>query len=255
MTLCARGASWGVGARRIVDDVDLEARPGEVVGLLGPNGSGKSSLLRLLVGLRRPDSGRVELDGEDLAGMSRRTAARRIAFVEQASDTDQNPTVRDVIELGRIPHRAAWSGTSRSDRAIVAAVADETELTPLLDAGYHTLSGGERQRVHIARAFVQQPEVMVLDEPTNHLDVKHQLGLLGLVRDRVLDSGLTAVMALHDMNLAAMFCDRIVILRSGAVVADGTPDEVLLAETISDVFEVRATVHHDDGLHIRLRRS
>ncbi|MBS4104003.1 ABC transporter ATP-binding protein [Tsukamurella paurometabola] len=255
MTLCVRGVSWGVGGRRIVDDVDLDARPGEVVGLLGPNGSGKSSLLRLLVGLRRPDSGSVELDGEDLAGMSRRAAARRIAFVEQASDTDQNPTVRDVIELGRIPHRAAWSGTSGHDRAIVAAVAAETELTDLLDADYHTLSGGERQRVHIARAFVQQPEVMVLDEPTNHLDVKHQLGLLGLVRDRVVGSGLTAVMALHDMNVAAMFCDRIVILRAGAVVADGRPEEVIVAETIREVFEVQATVHHDDGVHVRLRRG
>lgn len=255
MTLRARGVSWGVGGRRILDGVDLDARPGEVVGLLGPNGSGKSSLLRLLVGLRRPDAGRVELGGEDLAGMSRRSAARRIAFVEQASDTDQSPTVRDVIELGRIPHRAAWSATSGHDREIVAAVAAETELSELLDTGFHTLSGGERQRVHIARAFVQEPEVMVLDEPTNHLDVKHQLSLLGLVRDRVVRSGLTAVMALHDMNVAAMFCDRIVILRNGAVVAEGTPEEVIVAGTIEEVFGVRATVHHDEGLHIRLRRS
>ena len=254
MTLQTVGLGWDAGGRTIVDDVDVAFEPGEVVGLIGPNGSGKSSLLRLLTGIRRPTRGRVLLDGEDVCAMSRRRVAQRMAFVEQAAVTDQNPTVADVLELGRTPHRGLWAAGSARDRDVIAAVARETEIDGMLDASYRLLSGGERQRVQIARGFVQEPEVLILDEPTNHLDIKYQLSLLDLVVSRVRGSDVTAVIALHDLNLAAMYCDRVVVLTKGGVVADGPPAEVVTEGTIASVFGVRADVGDDDGVWVRVRR-
>jgi iron complex transport system ATP-binding protein len=241
MSLSTRGVSWSVGGRHVVRDVTLDVAPGTVVGLLGPNGSGKSSLLRLLAGTRSPGSGRVLLDGVDLATLRRRDVARRVAVVEQHAQTELDVVVSDVVALGRIPHRSAWSSEIDADRAAVAEALDRVELTSMAGRSWHTLSGGERQRVHIARALAQQPQELLLDEPTNHLDVHHQLDLLGLVRRL----GLTSVVALHDLNLAAMFCDRLVVLQDGAVVATGTPSDVLTSDLVADVYRVRAVVTPD----------
>ena len=247
MSLDADGVTWSVRGRTIVRGVDLAAVPGEMTGILGPNGSGKSTLLRVLTGLVRPDDGVVRLDGEDIRGIPRRRFARRVAFVEQSVVTDQNPTVREVIELGRIPHRAAWAGPRDDDDAVTRAAAT-TGLGSRLDQRYGTLSGGERQRVQIARALAQEPAVLVLDEPTNHLDIRHQLDLLRLVRG----TGATVITALHDLNLAAAYCDRLVILESGTLVASGAPHEVLTEELIRRVYGVHAEVSRDDrGVHIR----
>ncbi|WP_371204592.1 ABC transporter ATP-binding protein [Dietzia sp. UCD-THP] len=198
-TLEARGVSWSVRGRPILRDLSLAPEPGTMVGVLGPNGSGKSTLLRVMTGLLRPSTGRVLFDGTDIRKLPRRRVARHVAFVEQEVATDQNPTVRDVIELGRIPHRAAWSGPGTQDEEAVLRAAATTALTERLDQRYATLSGGERQRVQIARALAQEPDVLVLDEPTNHLDIRHQLDLLALVRG----TGATVVAALHDLSLAA----------------------------------------------------
>ncbi|WP_347956941.1 ABC transporter ATP-binding protein [Gordonia aichiensis] len=252
MRLRTEGLSWDLDGRRIVDGVELAVDIGEVVGLIGPNGSGKSSLLRLLAGLRRPTSGDVLLDGRSLASLSRRQAARRIAFVEQAAVTDQNPTVAEVVELGRTPHRRSWAGASSRDRAVLERVARQTEIEPLLNTPYGRLSGGERQRVQIARGFAQEPEVMILDEPTNHLDIKYQLSLLGLVRALVRDTSAAAIVALHDLNLAAMYCDRIIVLRDGAVTEAGPPAHTITESMLSEVFGVRSRVRHDDGVYVRL---
>ncbi|MFM9378271.1 ABC transporter ATP-binding protein [Gordonia sp. VNK21] len=255
MSLHANGIGWDVGRRRIVDEVSLRAEPGTIIGLLGPNGSGKSSLLRVLAGLRPPARGTVLLDGTPLHSMSLRAVARRVAFVEQSVVTDQDPTVADVIDLGRTPHRRGWSGASAQDRRVLARVCEQTELTGLLTERYRTLSGGERQRVQIARAFAQEPTVMILDEPTNHLDIKYQLSLLELVTEHVRTAPAAAVIALHDLNLAAMFCDEVLVLEGGRVVAAGTPPATITAEAIDGVFGVHATVAEDDGLYVRLRRA
>jgi iron complex transport system ATP-binding protein len=241
MSLSTRDVSWVVGGRRIVDGVTLDVEPGSVVGLLGPNGSGKSSLLRLLAGVRAPSSGQVLLDGADLAGVRRRDVARRVAVVEQQAQTELDLVVADVVRLGRIPHRSTWSPESDADRAAVTEALARVELTEMAARSWHTLSGGERQRVHIARALAQQPQELLLDEPTNHLDVHHQLDLMGLVRRL----RMTSVVALHDLNLAAMFCDRLVVLKDGAVVAAGPPSEVLTPDLIADVYRVRAVVTPD----------
>ncbi|MFF6915060.1 ATP-binding cassette domain-containing protein [Streptomyces sp. NPDC012466] len=236
--------------RLILDGVALAPEPGSTVGVLGPNGSGKSTLLRLLAGLLTPTSGVVTLDGAPLGELPRRTVARRLAVVEQQSDTQIELTVEDVVRLGRVPHRRAWAPASADDERAVRAALERTGLTGRCAQPWHTLSGGERQRVQIARALAQEPRELLLDEPTNHLDIHHQLDLLTLV------TGLpvTTVVALHDLNLAAMYCDQVVVLCAGRVVAGGTPGDVLTEELIAEVYGVRADVSregHEGRPHVR----
>ncbi|GGL93677.1 ABC transporter ATP-binding protein [Streptomyces fumigatiscleroticus] len=229
--------------RIIVDGITFAPRPGETVGLLGPNGSGKSTLLRLLAGVLRPTAGVVSLDGRPLSEAGRRATARRIATVEQHAHTQTELTVRDVVALGRIPHRRAWAAASSADARAVTAALERTGLTDRAAQSWHTLSGGERQRTQIARALAQEPRELLLDEPTNHLDIQHQLDLLDLV------AGLpvTTVIALHDLNLAAMYCDRLLVLKEGRAVAEGSPASVLTPSLIARVYGVRAEVTHGPG--------
>ncbi|MEI5100164.1 ABC transporter ATP-binding protein [Streptomyces sp. PmtG] len=236
--LRAERVSRAAGGRLLVDGVTLAPRPGTVVGLLGPNGSGKSTLLRLLAGVLAPTSGVVTLDDRTLRDLGRREVARRLAVVEQQAGTQADLTVRDVVRLGRVPHRRAWStGTAEDERAVSDALA-RTDLTGRADQAWHTLSGGERQRAHIARALAQAPRELLLDEPTNHLDIHHQLDLLTLVSTLPV----TTVIALHDLNLAAMFCAEVLVLKEGRAHAYGTPAEVVTEPLIKEVYGVRARV-------------
>lgn len=251
MSIAAHDVSWSVGRRPILQGISLSVQPGTILGLLGPNGSGKSSLLRLLAGLRRPDRGRVTLDGRDIAGLRRRDLARRVALVQQHAATEMNVTVQDVVMLGRTPHRAPLSGCSAADLAAVDRALAQVDMTAFRRASWQSLSGGERQRVQIARALAQQPRELFLDEPTNHLDIQHQLALLRLVSTL----GLTSIVALHDLNHAAMFCDRLVVLAGGRIVADGTPAQVLTPALLADVFRVDCDFHRtpDGRRHILFR--
>ena len=248
MRIATDRVSWGVRGRLIVDDVSIEVAPRSTVGLLGPNGSGKSSLLRVVAGLRLAASGVVRLGDDDLGDLGRRDIARRLAFVDQEVSTDVQPTVQDVIGLGRLPHRAPWSPASAADRQVVTGAAAATRTEHLLDRSYSTLSGGERQRVQIARALAQEPTELLLDEPTNHLDVRHQLELMELVAA----TDVTTLVALHDLNLAATFCDQVVVLDRGRVRSAGPPAEVLTPAMIAEVYEVESSVESFDGrVHIR----
>jgi iron complex transport system ATP-binding protein len=244
MTIRAENLTWKVGSTVIVDDVSLEAEPGKMLGLLGPNGSGKSSLLRLLAGLRKAHSGRVMLDGKDLRQIRRGAIARRVALVEQHASTESSVKVRDVVKLGRIPHHPPLGGWTRTDDEAVDAALDRVGMSERRDQFWQSLSGGERQRVHIARALAQTPTEMLLDEPTNHLDIQHQIELLRLISD----ISLTSVIAMHDLNHAAMFCDHLLVLQKGRVIAHGPPEEVLTEQLLRDVFRVEARVepspHH-----------
>jgi iron complex transport system ATP-binding protein len=241
VTLQTREVAWDRGGRLVVDGVTLSPRPGETVGLLGPNGSGKSSLIRLLSGVARPTAGVVTLDDRSLSAVSRREAARAIATVTQHADTTVDVTVRDIVALGRIPHRGTFGGDRRADAEAVREALERTGLGAKAGESWHRLSGGERQRVHIARALAQRPRELLLDEPTNHLDIRHQLDLLRLIAELPV----TTVVALHDLNLAAMFCDSLLVLKEGRAVAAGTPAEVLSPELIAEVYEVDAAVTVD----------
>lgn len=238
------------GGRLIVDGVTLAPPPGATVGLLGPNGSGKSTLLRILAGVLAPTAGVVTLDGDPLRDVGRRTVARRVAVVDQDATTQVELSVEEVVRLGRIPHRRAWSAPTAQDDEAVREALTRTDLSDRAAQSWHTLSGGERQRVQIARALAQAPRELLLDEPTNHLDIHHQLDLLALVSDLPL----TSVIALHDLNLAAMFCDHVLVLCEGVAHASGTPSEVITEELIAKVYGVRAEVtHHPTETHPTIR--
>ncbi|WAL95111.1 ABC transporter ATP-binding protein [Streptomyces sp. Je 1-369] len=241
--LRADRVSREAGGRLIVDGVSLAPPTGATVGLLGPNGSGKSTLLRLLAGVLAPASGVVTLDGRTLSDTGRRAVARRIAVVEQHAATQVELTVRDVVRLGRIPHRRAWSTPTPHDERAVREALARTGLTERAAQAWHTLSGGERQRVQIARALAQEPRELLLDEPTNHLDIQHQLDLLSLVAELPV----TSVIALHDLNLASMFCDQLLILKEGTAYASGTPAEVITEKLIAEVYGVRAVVTPEEN--------
>ncbi|EOE5507414.1 ABC transporter ATP-binding protein [Cronobacter sakazakii] len=244
MSIRAENISWSAGKKRIVNNVSLSVPTGQTLGLLGPNGSGKSSLLRILAGLRRPDAGRVLLDDGDIAQLSRKKLAQRVAFVEQHAMTDANIRVRDVVKLGRIPHHSPFSSWTHQDDEIVRQALERVDMFDRRDDGWQHLSGGERQRVHIARALAQSPGEILLDEPTNHLDIHHQMHLMRLISELPV----TSIVALHDLNHAAMFCDALIVMQGGQVVASGTPDEVLTEAMLREVFKVEARIevspHH-----------
>ncbi|WP_250038253.1 ABC transporter ATP-binding protein [Paractinoplanes maris] len=225
----------------LLAEVTLHAPSGSTVGLLGPNGSGKSTLLRLLAGLDRPDDGRVLLDGVDRASLPRRAVARHVAVVSQHTPDDADLTVGDVVLLGRIPHRARLAPVTAGDLARTAAALARAGLAGWEHRAWPSLSGGERQRVAIARALVQEPDVLLLDEPTNHLDIHHRFALL----EDLSRSSVTVVAALHDLDLAAQYCDETVLMDHGRVVACGPPSAVLTEERIERVFGVAAEVGSD----------
>ncbi|RDD69636.1 ABC transporter ATP-binding protein [Paracoccus versutus] len=238
MSVRAENLVWGVKRRVIVDDVSLVVEPNETLGLIGPNGSGKSSLLRLLAGLRRPARGTVAINGKPIAGYGRKELARIVAFVQQSASTDTNVAVEDVVRLGRTPHRSALGAWTPSDGDAVRRALEQVDMFTRRGQRWQTLSGGERQRTHIGRALAQEPSIMFLDEPTNHLDIHHQIEILRLVRDLKI----TSIVALHDLNLASLFCDRIVVLEAGRIVASGRPEAVLTEDLLRDVFKVEARV-------------
>ncbi|MGA5761916.1 ABC transporter ATP-binding protein [Nonomuraea bangladeshensis] len=241
MSLRAHDVRWTVQGRPIVDGITVAFTPGGLTGLLGPNGSGKSTFLRLLAGLLRPHGGTVLLDGHDLDRLPRRDVARRLAVVAQEVSTDAELTVLDVALLGRIPHRRRLAASTGEDDLVHARRAlRRCGVADLEHRRWSTLSGGERQRVNIARALAQEPTELLLDEPTNHLDIAHQLALLDLLAA----TPVTVVTALHDLNLAAQYCDQLLLLHEGRLVAAGPPAEVLTEETVEHVYRVRTEITH-----------
>ncbi|WP_080796453.1 ABC transporter ATP-binding protein [Corynebacterium pacaense] len=235
-----RSISYSIAGTRVLRDVDVEVGEGEMFGIVGPNGSGKSTLLRVLGGLATPESGEVRLNGRQVRGMRPGAIARTLALVEQRAVPNAELSVREVICLGRIPYTSALRGLRARDMEIVERAAAQTGVGELMERSFSTLSGGEQQRVHIARAFAQDTPLLYLDEPTNHLDIAHQLAILDLAAA----AGRTNVVVLHDLNLASMYCDRILMLEQGRVFAVGTPAEVLNPGWISEVFDVTSRVHN-----------
>ncbi|MEZ0111115.1 iron complex transport system ATP-binding protein [Catenulispora sp. EB89] len=238
MQLELKGVCVDIDTRPILSDVDLRIAPGELVALVGPNGSGKSTLLRTVYRTLRPRAGAVFLGGDDLRRLRPREAALRRAVLPQHGDAGSEFTAAEVVGMGRTPHLRSWQRPGDGDASIVGEALERVGLSWAADRLVTTLSGGERQRVLLARALAQQAPLLVLDEPTNHLDIRSQLELLELVRDL----GLTLLAALHDLDHAASLADRVVVLRDGAVVANGAPSETLTPALIREVFGVRAHV-------------
>lgn len=232
-----------IEGKRLVDQVLFDVQPGEFIGLVGPNGSGKSSLLRAIYRVLKPDAGRVVHLGDDVWKLSARDAARRTAVVAQERMGEFDFSVRELVQMGRTPHKRLLDGDSPADHAIVERCLAEVGMSHCATRSFLTLSGGEKQRVLVARALAQQALFLVLDEPTNHLDIRHQLELLALIRRLKT----TTLAALHDLSLAARYCDRLLLIHAGRLVASGAPADVLTAERIREVYGVNATVSHGDG--------
>ncbi|MFI6373335.1 ABC transporter ATP-binding protein [Streptomyces sp. NPDC050546] len=230
----------GLGARLsgipVLHGVDLHVEPGEVLGVVGPNGAGKSTLLRCLYRALVPDTGTLRVDGADLLAMDPATSARHTAALPQESEPVSGLRVRRVVLLGRTAHLTAWQNPGAHDHWIAEEALARVGASALADRDIATLSGGERQRVLLARALAQQPRVLVLDEPLNHLDIRHQLECLRMIRGL----GVTTVLAVHDLDLALRYCDRLCVLAAGTVVAAGPPREVLQPPLMAEVFGVKA---------------
>lgn len=239
MKLQVRDLSWQSAAAYIVRDVSLHVADGELVGLIGPNGSGKSTLLRMIYRVLQPGGGSVAVDGHDVWRASARDNARRMAVLAQEDGSEFAFNAREVVLMGRTPHKTPFERDGEADLTLVEQALRRVGAAHLAERTFATLSGGEKQRVLIARALTQQAGLLVLDEPTNHLDVRYQFEIMNLLRGL----GTSAIAALHELHVAAHYCDRLYLLEAGRIVAHGTPAQVLTAETIAAVYRVRANVH------------
>jgi iron complex transport system ATP-binding protein len=243
--LAARSLSAGYPGRRVIEDLDLRIRPGRITMIIGANACGKSTLLGVLARLRAPLGGRVELDGEDVAGIPRRRFAQTVGLLPQHPTAPDGVTVAELVSRGRHPHRGVFQRWSAADAAHVDEAMAWTGVTALADRPVGDLSGGQRQRAWIAMALAQDPRILLLDEPTTFLDLTHQLEVLDLLRDLNRTRGTTVVVVLHDLNLAARYADDLVVMSEGRVVAHGAPSDVLTEEVVADAFGLRALVMPD----------
>ncbi len=247
MTLELQSLSVFYGTRPALREVSLRVGKGEVVALIGPNGAGKTTLLRAASGVLGSRSGQVRLDGCDLTSLSITQRARRLAVVPQARELPTVFTVRQTVLLGRTPYLGWLGQTSPADQERVLWALERTQTLELADRRIGELSGGEQQRVLLARALAQDTPILLLDEPTAHLDLKHQSILLKLVQELAREQKLAVLMALHDLNLTALYADRVALLVDGCLTSLGTPDEVLTADNLIRAYQVPVhVVRHPD---------
>jgi iron complex transport system ATP-binding protein len=245
MLLSANSLSLSYNGHNVVEGFNLSIAPKTIVGLIGPNGSGKTTILRALAGLMEPRAGTALVQGHHAARLNKQIRARKIGWVPQQESAAWPLTVSEVVRLGRAPHRGWLMPFTKDDLDIVECALARADLLELKHRPVNKLSGGEFQRVLIARVLAQEPEALLLDEPTASLDVHHQVQVLDLVRGLVNEKGLSVVMAIHDLNLAARYCDQLVLLHNGRQVSVGTPEEVLTAENLRAVFHVEAKLYRD----------
>lgn len=236
MRLDVSGLVVELAGARVLQGVDIAVGDGEVVGIVGPNGSGKSTMLRSVYRVLRPAAGEVLADGEDVWSWRPRQAARALAVLVQEPFSEFDYTVSEIVLMGRTPHLGVLERIDARDHEVAERSLRSADALHLAERRFRTLSGGEKQRVLLARALTQEPRVLVLDEPTNHLDIHHQLELLEIVRRLAT----TTIAALHDLNLAARYCDHVCVLDRGRVVAAGAPVAILTPELIAAVFRVAA---------------
>ena len=237
-----------LGNTEILRGIDFEANKGEFVGIIGPNGSGKSTLLRCLYRVLTPSEGAVFLDGKELSSYRVKESAQKLAVVAQHNYYNFEFSVRDVVMMGRAPHKRALDRDTAADYQIMRQSLKAVGMQEFEERSFSTLSGGEQQRIILARALAQQTPCLILDEPTNHLDIKYQLWLMDIVKN--LDC--TVISAVHDLNIAAMYCDRLYAMKQGKVIAQGTPHQLLTPDLIRELYEVDAEVSIDGKGQLRI---
>jgi len=238
MAIRTEQVSVTLGNSKIVSQVSIQINKGEFVGLIGPNGSGKSTFLKALYNVLKSE-GDIFINGRSSKAVSLKELAKEVAVLIQENSAEFDFKVEEVVLMGRTPYKELFESDNNADKDIVKAALEKVNMLSFAKRSFIKLSGGEKQRVLIARALAQQAEIMILDEPTNHLDVRHQLQLVDIIRSLKL----TIFSALHDLNIAAIYCDRIYVLNHGSIVADGKVNDVLTTELLRDVFGIDAIIH------------
>ncbi|MDI6794394.1 MAG: heme ABC transporter ATP-binding protein [bacterium] len=234
--------------RQVLEGISFQVGEGEFLGIIGPNGAGKTTLLKVMTGVKQPLAGKVMLDGKNLDSLSRKQIARIMAVVPQSSFIPPLFTVEDVVLMGRYPHQKSRFTTTEEDCQAVEEAMRKTNTTGFRHRLVSELSGGERQEVIIARALAQEPKILMLDEPTANLDIKHQMKILGLARTLVREGSITAIMVIHDLNLAARFCDQLILLHDQKIQAEGSPQEVLTPTNLAKSYEVEVEVDYKPSI-------
>ncbi len=245
MSLCLQNINLSYGRNQVLFDVTVaDVKPGQLVGLIGPNASGKSTLFRAITGLLKPSSGSVVLEDTDLGTLRRGERARRVAYMPQAFGTNAILSVFESVLLA-LKQTTGWR-VKAGNLARVEEVLSELSLTHIAGRGIGALSGGQAQMVAVAQTLVRDPRLVLLDEPTSALDLHHQLSILTAIRKAVHGRGMIGIAALHDLNLAAQFCDRLILIREGRVIADGLPKDVLALDAIGETYGVSTTLNHTE---------
>ena len=234
LKLLVEGLSYSMDRRQIIEDIDLRIRPGSFVGIVGPNGCGKSTLLKNIYQVLEADRGVVYLDGHRVDQMSNRQRAHSMAVMQQENNIEFDLSVYEMVLLGRFSHQKVLGGSSAEDQRIVLACIDEVGLKGYEKRHFLSLSGGEKQRTLIARALAQEASFIILDEPINHLDIGYQYQIMNILKRQKL----TVLSSIHDLNIAATYCDQVILMRQGHVVASGSPEETLLPDRIRELFGI-----------------
>jgi iron complex transport system ATP-binding protein len=235
--------SLGYDKQTVLRNINFEAKPGEMLGIIGPNGSGKSTLIKGITRLIQPGSGNIFLDGSNISAINRQKLAQLVAVVPQNATLPEPFTAIEVVLMGRTPHLGLLRYEGRKDLSIVKAAMEATQTLAFAERRVGELSGGERQRLTIARALAQEPKIILMDEPTANLDINYQIETLDLARQLCRKQHLIVVVTLHDLNLASQYCDRLIVLSQGTVYCQGTPQAVINAQTIKDVYGAEVYVY------------
>lgn len=238
MDLVLKNINVTLGDRKIIQDISLAVAKGEFVGIIGPNGSGKSTLLRTIYRIIQPNSGTIILDGKNLKDVKLAESAKKMGVVGQFNTINFDFTVFEMVMMGRTPHKGLLGSDKPADYEISLEAIRKVGMESHINRSFSTLSGGEKQRIILARALAQQPQLLILDEPTNHLDIKYQLQILSIVKSL----GIGVLAALHDLSLAAMYCNKLYVLKDGNVITSGIPNKILTPKLVRDVYEIECDI-------------
>ncbi|MGL4730189.1 MAG: ABC transporter ATP-binding protein [Clostridium sp.] len=242
MKIECKNVTVEIDKKIIINDISVNIEDGKFVGVIGPNGSGKSTLLKTMYRVMNSTNGCVLIDGEDMANIKSKDIAKVLAVLSQESAANFDFTVEDVVMMGRSPHKKTFQGDTKSDYQMATKALEKVGMDSFKERNFLSLSGGEKQRVLLARALCQEPKILILDEPTNHLDIKYQLQLMDIVKELKV----TTFAAIHDMNIAAKYCDRIYGMKNGNLICEGTPKEVFTKEFFQDTFEVETEIIYNE---------